>query len=317
MKKTRHVIIFLLLMLIVSVLLGLRIGAVKLPLSELFLAENYGILKLRIFRIILAIIAGAGLSISGVALQAILKNPLAEPYILGVSSGAATGAVLGIILGLSETFQPILAFATAILTIFIVIYLAKSNGVISIQSLILIGVIIGVILAGITTFLISVSSSEALHGIIWWLLGSLQVFSLKLLTVVFVFTMAGISAIWFFSQDLNAMSLGEDEAKHLGINTEKTKIILIAACSLITAGIVSCCGIIGFVGLIIPHISRLLVGQNHRHLIPVAFLGGAAFMVICDLISRAVLYPVDLPIGVITSLIGGPILIALLKFKGS
>jgi iron complex transport system permease protein len=168
-------------------------------------------------------------------------------------------------------------------------------------------------LSGIATFLISMSSTEALHGIVWWLLGSLQVFSIRLIALIGISVTAGIIVCWIFSRDLNAISLGEEEAMHLGIELEKIKIIIIVSCSLITASIVSACGIIGFVGLIIPHISRLLVGQNHKTLIPIVSIMGALFMVCCDAISRSIITDADIPIGVITALIGGPLLITLLR----
>lgn len=157
------------------------------------------------------------------------------------------------------------------------------------------------------------SSNQALHGMLWWLLDSLQIFELKLLLVVGSIVIVGVIGVFILSQDLNAISLGVEEAIHLGVEIEAIKKILFLITSLITGALVSICGIIGFVGLIIPHMMRLLVGPNHKILIPAACLGRAAFLVLCDTFSRTLLPPIEIPIGVITSLIGAPIFIILLK----
>ncbi len=159
------------------------------------------------------------------------------------------------------------------------------------------------------------SGNEALHGAMWWLWGSLQVYDLKLAFIISAMVIVGIFIIYILSQDLNAISIGEEEAIHLGINTETAKKILFFVTSLITAGLVSMCGIIGFVGLIIPHIVRLVTGPDHRILIPGACLAAATFMLVCDVISRAMFPPLEIPIGVITAIVGAPIFIILLKTK--
>jgi len=311
--KNNLVIILLLIGFFASIFIGLSYGPADLSLTELFSHNNFDILRLRMMRVLLGIVAGAGLAAAGCILQAVLKNPLAEPYILGISSGSTLGAGLAIICGISSQVQPLIAFIGALIATMLVVYLARANGAISIHSLILLGVIIGTVLSGIATFLISISSSQALHGIIWWLLGNLQIYDIKLLMTVSILVLTSIAVGWIFSQDLNAISIGEEEAKHLGIDIETIKVILIIICSLITGAIVSACGIIGFVGLIIPHGIRLIVGNNHRIVIPAACLAGSIFIVICDLISRAIMPPVEIPIGVITAVIGGPLFIILLK----
>ena len=296
-------------------MLGMVSGSVKIPLSDLFLQENRAIISLRFLRIFTAVIAGAGLAVSGVVLQAILRNSLAEPYLLGTSSGAGLGAALSIMMGVSAVFLPVAAFCGAILSIILVYNLAKQNGKIAEQSLILSGVIVSVAFSAIIVFLLSISSKEMLHSFSWWLWGSLQVFDFKLLCWVSLIVSAGIIAVYLFSQDLNAISLGEEEAIHLGIDIETVKLILIMITALISASLVCVCGIIGFVGLIVPHMMRLVVGPNHKILIPMTIIAAAIFMVACDIISRSVFPPLEIPIGVITAIIGAPIFIFLLKSK--
>lgn len=312
MKKK---IIYLIIILFLAALLGIIIGSVNIPLNELLLKHNRSIIILRALRVLTAAMAGSGLAVAGIALQAILRNPLAEPYLLGTSSGAGLGAVIAITLGISSLYMPAAAFLGAILSIILVYNLARQNNRVPEQSLILSGVIVSVALSAIIVFLISASSNEALHGITWWLWGSVQVFNPKLIFAVSLIVIAGIAAIYIFWQDLNAISIGEEEATHLGINVERVKKILILLSSLITAGLVCICGIIGFVGLIVPHMMRSLVGPNHKALIPAACISAAIFMILCDIISRVIFPPLEIPIGVITAVLGAPAFIFLLKTR--
>lgn len=306
-------ILLLFIILFLSIIIGVIKGSFNLSLPELLLEENRQILYLRLTRVLLAMAAGSGLAVSGVALQAILRNPLAEPYLLGTSSGAGLGAAIAIIIGISSIYLPFAAFIGAVLSIILVYAIAKQGSKVTVQSLILSGVIVSIALSAVITFLISVSGNEALHGLLWWLWGSLQVYDFKLLFIVSVVVFLGIITISMLAQDLNAISIGEEEAIHLGIKVETINKILILVTSLITASLVSICGIIGFVGLIIPHIMRNVFGPDHRVLIPVACIGGAAFMVICDTVSKTILPPLEIPVGVITALIGAPVFIILLK----
>lgn len=305
----------LLIMLFLVAIFGILKGAVNIPFQQLLLPENRPILNLRILRVLIAIVAGGGLAVSGIALQAILRNPLAEPYILGNSSGAGLAAVIAIMIGLPGSYLPIAAFLGALLSIIVVYNLAKQNNKISEQSLILSGVIVSVALSAVIVFLITISGNEALHGIIWWLWGNLQVYNIKLFLIVSFIVISGTAVIYIFCQDLNAISLGEEEAIHLGVKIETVKKILILITSLITAALVCICGIIGFVGLIIPHIMRLVVGPNHKILIPVTCIAAAIFMVACDILSRVTFSPLEIPIGVITAVLGAPVFIILLKMR--
>jgi iron complex transport system permease protein len=309
--KKKILILFLILVLVS--LLGIIKGSVNIPLGELLLKANQPIIMLRVFRIIVGIIAGMGLSVSGIVLQAILRNALAEPYLLGTSSGAGLGAVLAIVLGISAIYLPIAAFIGAILSVILVYNLARENNKLPEQSLILSGVIVSVALSAIIVFLVSISLNEAFHGLTWWLWGSLQVYDFKLLGIVSIIVIAGAAVIYVFSQDLNAISVGEEEAIHLGVNIETVKKILILATALITASVVCICGIIGFVGLMIPHMMRLVVGPNHKVLIPATCLAAAIFIIACDILSRTLFPPLEIPIGVITAILGAPVFIFLLK----
>lgn len=313
MKKK---ILALLVILFFTILLAVIKGSVNIPLRELFLKNNHPILILRLTRIFVAIIAGSGLAVAGIVLQAILRNALAEPYLLGTSSGAGLGAVIAVMLGVSGLYLPPAAFIGAIVSFVLVYNLARQNNKIPEQSLILSGVIISVAFSAIMVFLISISANEALHGMAWWLWGNLQVFDFRLIFTVSLIVFSGIAVIYLFSQDLNAISIGEEEAMHLGVDVEHVKRILILIASLITASIVCIAGIIGFVGLIVPHMMRLVVGPNHKKLIPATCLAAAIFMVACDLLARTLFSPLEIPIGVITAVVGAPVFMFLLKRKG-
>lgn len=314
-NRLKKKILVLFLILIGAALLGITKGSVKLSLTELLLHENRYILYLRLARILMASLAGSGLAVSGIALQAILRNSLAEPYILGTSSGAGLGAVLAIIIGIGASFLPLVAFIGAILAIILVYNLARQGSKVPVQSLILSGVIVSIAFTAVIVFLISLSSNEALHGMMWWLWGNLQVYDLRHLFIVGLIVMLGVIAIYILAQDLNAISIGQEEALHLGINTETVKKILFVITSMITASLVSICGIIGFVGLIVPHMMRFVVGPDHKVLIPATCISAAIFMIMCDLFSRTLLSPLEIPIGVITAVIGAPVFIILLKQK--
>ena len=300
-------------LLLIAAFLGLITGAVPIPLSDLLLEANRPILYMRLMRVVTAILAGCGLAASGIALQAILRNPLAEPYLLGTSSGAGLGAVIAIVLGVSSVYMPLAAFAGAIASIILVYNLAREGEKIRDRSLILAGVIVSIALSALIVFLVSISGERAMHEMSWWLWGGMQTYDYRLIGLSAVPVLAGIIAIYYFAQDLNAISMGEEEALHLGIDIQNIKKALILITALITASLICVCGIIGFVGLIVPHMMRRITGPNHRTLIPAACLAAAAFMIVCDIVARTLFAPVEIPIGVITALIGAPVFIFLLK----
>lgn len=294
------------------------IGSVSVSVFEL-LGETYrSILVLRLSRIILAAVAGASLAVVGAILQGLFKNPLADPYVLGISSGAGLGAVLAIVFGLSTVIGgvlslPFFAFLGGILTTFFVYFLSKKASRVGTEDLLLSGVIMAAVLSSFIMFFVSVIETEGLHSALWWLLGNTQIYDMRLLAAVCAISIFGIAISLLLARNLNIMSLGEEEAIAMGLNVEHIKLIFFIIASLITAAVVSACGLIGFVGLIIPHITRRLVGPDHRQLIPASALCGAVFLILCDILARRIMAPLELPIGVITAIAGGPFFILLLK----
>ena len=267
----------------------------------------YVVLDVRLPRVLTAAIVGAGLSLCGVVFQGILLNPLADPYTLGISAGAAFGASIALLLDLSFLgiySVPVFAFAGAVATLFMVMSLSSSGGTISSSNLILSGIIVAAILSAGISFMKYVAD-EQVSIIIFWLMGSFGSKTWLDVLMAFFFVAAGFLICIFFARDLNIMSLGDRSASSLGINPNRMRIILLVTASLITAICVSVSGIIGFVGLIVPHLMRFIVGSDSRRLIPASALAGAIILLTADTITRAVL-PAEVPIGVLTALIGGP-----------
>lgn len=306
----------LMVLLFLSIAIGLINGAVDVPFGQLLFKENSTLLTMRLLRIFTAILAGSGLAVSGIVLQAILRNSLAEPYLLGTSSGAGLAAVLAMVAGISRVYLPLAAFLGAVVSIALVYHLALEGNRVNDKSLILSGVIVSTLLSAVIVFLMSLFPEKALHEMTWWLWGSLQVYDLRLILWVSLPVISGIAVIYCFAQDLNAISLGEEEAHHLGVDTQKIKKILILITALITSSLICICGIIGFVGLIVPHMMRLVAGPNHRSLIPLTCVAAAVFMVVCDILSRVAFAPAEIPIGVITAIIGAPVFMVLLRRSG-
>ncbi len=273
--------------------------------------------NIRLPRALLAAIVGMLLASAGAALQALLLNPLADPYTVGVSSGAALGASIAILAGVQGIVfgfgVPVTAFLFAMLTMFAVYGLARSGGRVSPHTFLLAGVVVGAFLWAMLTFIMTIAQQD-LATIINWLLGSFAVADpWKYVLMSFPFAAVGLAILMAFSRDLNIYSMGEETAAHLGIDTETLKTLLIAVASLITAAAVSVCGIIGFVGLMVPHIARKVFGPDHRVLIPMAALFGGVLMVSADIVARLIVSPSELPVGVITALLGAPFFFYLLK----
>jgi iron complex transport system permease protein len=298
--------------------LALLTGAVRVPAGEMLHSQ---IIRLRFSRVVLAVVAGAGLSVAGVIFQALLRNPLAEPYVLGVSSGAALGAAVAILLGLAAASVwtvPALAFAGALATILVVYALARqAGGAVPIQTLLLSGVVLGAVLGSVLMFLVSAMPADDLHNVMWWLLGNLQVFDWPLVRIVAGVAGFGVAATMFFARDLNVLTLGEAPAAHLGVHVECTKKGFFLIASLMTGATVAACGLIGFIGLIVPHTVRLALGPDHRRLVPASALCGAMFLVVADTFARTVIAPREIPIGVVTAMIGGPFFLLLLRRRKS
>jgi iron complex transport system permease protein len=275
------------------------------------------ILILRLSRVLAGFIIGAALSCSGVVFQAVLRNPLAEPYVLGVSSGAGLGAALAILTGFAGAFTtalPLCAFLMAVVTLAIVYGLSSHSSTPSLYGLILSGVIVSAVCSSLLMFIISATSLEGMHNILWWMLGNLDLPSDPVLGLSAVLVAAGCAGLWLMARELNALTLGHQMAHHLGIRVKAAILAALLLATLLAATAVGVAGLIGFVGLMVPHIMRTLVGSDHRRLIPAAAIGGGAFLAVCDALARTVM-PVEIPVGVITALLGGPFFLVLLKHR--
>lgn len=277
------------------------------------------IFDIRLPRIILGLAVGSALSVAGVLLQGMFRNPLVEPYTLGISGGAALGVCLGIVLGIYKTAGVLslnlFGFLGAIGVVLLVYFMSAKGGVFKIHQLLLTGVMISFISGSLIMLIMAVSRVENLQGIIFWIMGSLEETNWVLIKTMLVISVLGLICACFLSTDLNALALGEEEAAHLGINTERTKKTIFILASLLTGCSVSVTGIIGFVGLVIPHFMRMFVGGDHRILIVSSALAGGIFLVMCDTIARVVISPLELPVGVITGIVGGIIFIYFLGKK--
>ena len=264
---------------------------------------------LRLIRMLAALTVGGSLALSGMVFQAVLRNPLAEPFILGVSGGAGVGAALAIVSGLaafSVLSLPLGALLGALAALAVVLGISRwgNRGR---ENLLLSGVITGTVAGSILMFLISIAHTDQLAGITWWMLGDLQTAEPVLLLPGMVLLLILLAVIWFYSRGLNALSIGDSEAWNLGEDTRKLTLILVTTASLLAAYSVSLAGIIGFCGLIVPHLVRRVYGCDHRTITPLVFLWGADFLMFCDILSRLPWPFKEIPIGVITSLLGGPL----------
>lgn len=271
--------------------------------------------SIRLPRIIFAGLVGAALAAAGVVFQGLLRNPLADPYILGISGGSAVGAIIAIVTGVSALpfGTPVLSFMGALFTIIMVYGIARTNKELQSNTLLLAGVIVNAFFSAVIMFLVSVSSNTNLHSIMFWLMGDLSLVVGDDIPVIALFLMVGFAVIYTYARHLNLIVTGEETAMQLGVDVEKTKKILFLVASLVTAAAVSVSGIIGFVGLIIPHIMRMLLGSDHRLLLPASLLFGASFLIVADTVARTIMAPAELPVGVITALCGAPYFIYLLR----
>jgi iron complex transport system permease protein len=313
----------LIVLLILSILLSLSSGEVSISWSELgaILADETSLeytvlMKIRIPRLMLAMAVGGALSLSGAILQGIYRNPLVEPYTLGISGGAALGIAIAIVFGLnllSFLTLPLFGFGGAIISLFLVYFLSIKRGGLSINSMLLIGVMVSFVASSIMMFLMSITTTDNLQSIVFWVMGSLDESNDLLINIAFYSALTGLCLTYFLAQPLNALRLGEVKARHLGINTNLVIKILFVIASLLTGIAVSVAGVIGFVGLVIPHLVRLIIGNDYRVLIAGSFIGGAVFLIVSDTIARTIISPNELPIGVITGMAGGLVFIVVLS----
>ncbi|OLB60342.1 MAG: hypothetical protein AUH96_13315 [Nitrospirae bacterium 13_2_20CM_2_61_4] len=275
------------------------------------------VLEVRLPRVLLAFLVGASLAAVGVALQALLRNPLADPYILGVSSGAALGAVLALQMGIGWAFAGfsalhLFAFLGAGATIVTMYRVVVSEGRVPVHTLLLAGVIVNAIISALILFITSVSDSTSAFRMFFWLMGNLTTLGYAGLGALAVLVAVGIGLLCGQARNLNLLALGEETARGLGLAVERVKHLIFLTTALVTGAIVAVSGLIGFVGMVVPHAMRMVLGADHRLLLPAAALFGGVFLMVADTVARSLLSPTELPVGVITALCGGPFFIYLL-----
>lgn len=317
-KRSAYFLIAFLAFILMAVF-SISAGAVDMPLRKIldvFLgkgdeASRTIILALRLPRVIEAAVVGMGLSVAGAFFQGLLRNPMADPYVLGISSGAALGATIAIVLGFGILGLNAMAFIASLITVFFVYAISKVGGRISMTTMLLAGIAVSAFMSAVISLMMLLNHSE-LSRIIFWTMGGFNLtswedvmFSVPVITI-------GSFALYTFARDVNAILTGEEVAEHLGVNTELVKKVVLVFGSLVTATAVSVGGVIGFVGLIVPHISRLMVGADNRVLVPFSAIFGATFLLFADVVARVILKPVEVPIGIITAAFGGPFFLYLL-----
>jgi len=274
------------------------------------------VLDIRLPRILLAAAVGAALAVAGATYQGLFRNPLADPYLIGVAQGAGLGAVIGFLLPFQRSgifgfgSIPLFAFLGAIAAVTVIYFLARTGKTLPVTTLILAGVALGAFLSSITSYLM-VTAGEELHGIVFWLLGGFSLADWTEVWVVWPLVIIGIVIIWLYARPLNVMMLDEEQAQQLGIDVGRVKLILILAATLITAAAVSFAGLIGFVGIIIPHAVRLVAGPDHRFLLPFSTLVGGIFLILADSLAHSIIG--EIPVGVITAFLGAPFFLYLLQ----
>lgn len=306
-----------------AVMLSLRIGEISIPYEKIpqILADKesteYGVLLyIRIPRTLLGFAIGGSLSLAGAILQGIYRNPLVEPYTLGISGGASLGVTFAIVAGLhllNVLFLPLAGFIGAFSTLFLVYTLSLKRGTLNVNRMLLIGVMISFISSSFMMFLMSITGAENIHGIVFWTMGSLNGSNAVMIGAMVVLSLVCLLIAYLFVTPLNALRLGEEKARHLGINSNVTVRILFIITSILTGACIAVAGVIGFVGLVIPHIVRLFVGSDYRIVLISSFLSGSIFLILCDIIARTIISPNELPIGVITGIVGGVVFIILLS----
>ena len=316
--------LILLVVLLIAFSLGLSIGPTKSGMRAAFSAlfstnESDSVLysivwHIRLPRVLLAAVVGATLSLGGLVFQALLRNPLAEPFILGISGGSAIGAIIGILLGLAR-FPGICftAFLGSLATLALILVMSTGKSILRKDALLLSGVMVNAFCSAIIMFLVSITQDARLHNIIFWLMGDLSAADLPQVVILGAILIPCFILVFVFSHSMNLLLMGKDMARTMGINIKAVTITLLIVTSFMVSATVSFSGLVGFVGLVIPHLLRLVLGPDHRFLVPACLFGGASYLVLCDLLARTLPQQGEMPAGVITALIGAPLFIILLK----
>ncbi|MBN1573772.1 MAG: iron ABC transporter permease [Deltaproteobacteria bacterium] len=313
---------------------SLGVGSAKLSFAKvIFAVFNPGSISpevkmilfgLRLPRLLMGLLAGGALALAGVVFQALLRNPLADPFILGVSSGAALGTIAVSVFGGTVLFnlfgtdtavvvKKFYAFIGAMTTVYIVFRVARVKERLYPNTMLLTGVIVNAFFSAGIMFLVSISQSDKIHGIFFWLMGNLSLVSYDEVVVVLVLSIISFFAVYYLARPMNLLLSGEEAAASLGVEVERIKEFLFILASILTASVVSVVGVVGFVGLVIPHMMRMVVGPDHRVLIPASFLFGGSFLALADTAARTIVSPLELPVGVLTALFGAPFFIYLLR----
>jgi iron complex transport system permease protein len=322
-------------LLLFSIIVSLSLGSARLPLGDVWRiivhqlpgvkslitpdwpdAYEQIVMKVRFSRVILAVLVGASLAAAGTGFQGVLRNPLADPYTLGVASGASVGAAFIILFGLQSIVGqwtvPLVAFFTGALTLFIVFRLSSHAGKTKVETLILAGVVVNAFLSAFVSFMVSLSN-QVVNEILYWLMGSLSMRSWSYSALLLPYFLIGFIVLCWHVRALNLFALGERQAAHMGVRLERTRLIVLTVSTLLTAAAVSVCGVIGFVGLVVPHLVRLSVGPDYRLILPLSAIVGGVYVLWADTLARLVLSPKEIPLGVVTALLGAPFFAYLLR----
>ena len=322
-KKKTRTIVLLIVFLALAVITALRIGWAAISFSDIFsMFLGTGcitgearaiIMDVRLPRICIDIAVGMGLSVSGCAMQGIFRNPMASPFVTGIASGGAFGAALIIILGLPAALTGPSAFFFALVTAFFVYSLARTSSGIPVETLLLAGIAVSFFFSAMVAFIQYMADEKQLREIILWTMGRLWEADWTKVFIALPSITAGTAALTFYHHELNLIIIGDRTALNLGVEIHKVRAIILVLVSFITGMAVSVSGVIGFVGLIVPHVMRMMMGPDHRYLLPASALGGALFILICDTAARTVMSPIELPVGIITALCGVPFFLFILK----
>ena len=314
----------LMLLLGFAIVLGISMGSTDSGIKDVFKnllgtkdSESmlYTIIwQIRFPRVLLAALVGAALSLGGLVFQALLRNPLAEPYILGISGGSAIGAIIGILMGFSRfPGVSLMAFTGSIATLLLILAMSSGQTILKKDALLLSGVMVNAFCGAVIMFLVSMTQDSRLHNIIFWLMGDLSMVDMKHVGILAATLLPCFLLVFWLSNPMNLLLMGKEMAQTLGVNIKAVTFTLLVATSFMVSATVSYCGLVGFVGLVMPHLLRLVFGPDHRVLVPACVFGGGTYMVFCDLLARTLPRQGEMPAGVITAMIGAPLFIYLLK----
>ena len=324
LKRLLGISVSLMLVLVIAMFLGLSLGSSQsgiLPVFQNLLGMGSHdpllstiIWKIRFPRILLATLVGATLSLGGLVFQALLKNPLAEPYILGISGGSAIGAIIGILMGFVRfPGVSLTAFSGSVGTLLLILVMSSGQTILKKDALLLSGVMVNAFCGAVIMFLVSLTQDARLHNIIFWLMGDLSMVDMPQVGILAAMLLPCFFLLFWFSNSMNLLLMGKEMAQTMGVNVKAVTVTLLVATSFMVSATVSYCGLVGFVGLVVPHLLRLFFGPDHRVLVPACVFGGGAYLVFCDVLARTLPEQGEMPAGVITAMIGAPLFIYLLK----